>query len=188
MAKRDMPTNSGVAWVAKFPTSTKISDLKSPFRESFEAFCFAMKAAGIKVTVTASRRPKQRAYLMHYSWLIVKGKIDPAEVPPIPEVEIVWNHAHAVQAAKEMVEAYGTGGSSVAPALTSRHIEGRAIDTVLSWSKDLTIKNKDGSLRPIKGAPRNASHPELIAAGATYGVIHFKPPAADKVHWSDDGH
>ena len=183
-----MPTKSGAAWVAKFPTSTKISDLKSPFRENFEAFCFAMKAAKIKVTVTASLRPKNRAYLMHYSWLIAKGKIKPAEVPARTGIDIVWNHTNGVEAAKDMVEAYGTGGSSVAPALNSRHIEGRAIDTSLSWTGDIVIKNKDGSLRPIKGVPRNAIHPELIAAGATYGVIHFKPAAADKVHWSDDGH
>ena len=183
-----MATNSGAMWVAKFPTSTKTSDLKQPFRASFEAFQKAMKDAGVMVKITASLRPKQRAYMMHYSWMIVKGKIDPAAVPPMAGVDIVWNHDQAVAGAQEMVDGYGIGGLGVAPALNSRHIDGRAIDTSLSWQGDIDIRNKDGSVRPIIGGPRNATNLDLIAVGATYGVIHFKPVASDKVHWSDDGH
>lgn len=183
-----MPNNSGASWVAKFPTSIKTSDLKDPFRKNFEAFERALKAAGVTVTITASFRPKQRAYLMHYAWMIVKGKITPADVPPMSGVDIVWNHPKAKQGAQEMVDGYGIGGLGVAPSLTSRHIEGRAVDAVLSWKTDITIKQKDNSMKVIKGTPRNSTHPDVIAVGATYGVIHFRPVASDKVHWSDDGH
>jgi hypothetical protein len=178
-------------WVAKFPTSIKTADLVQPFRGNFEAFQAAMVAAGIAVRITATHRPKERAYLMHYSWMIVKGQIDPGDVPPLPELQgadIIWNHAHAKQGAQEMVDGYGIGGLGVPPALNSRHIEGRAVDTSLSWDGDIEIENKDGSSRHIVGSPRNSTHPDLIAAGATYGVIHLKNVMADKVHWSDDGH
>ena len=186
-----MATNSGILWVAKFPTSIKTSDLTNPFRTNFEAFQQAMKEAGIVVKITASHRPLERAYLMHYSWMIVKDKIKPAAVPPLSALQganIIWNHAAAKKGAQEMVDGYGIGGLLVPPALNSRHIEGRAIDTVLSWVDDLSVQTKDGSFRDVRGAPRNATNPDLIAVGATYGVIHFKPASSDKVHWSDDGH
>ena len=183
-----MATTSGASWVAKFPTSVKTSDLKKPFRTNFEAFQKAMKDAGIAVTISASLRLKQRAYMMHFAWMIVKGKIAPGDVPAMAGVNIVWNHPKAKQGAQEMVDGYGIGGLGVAPALNSRHIEGRAIDTILTWKGDIHIKQKDGTEKAIVGTPRNATHPDLIAVGASYGVIHFKPASADKVHWSDDGH
>ena len=183
-----MPTNSGASWVAKFPTSIKTTDLKEPFRSQFGAFMRAMKEAGIVVKITASLRPKQRAYMMHYSWMIVRGKIAPADVPSMAGVDIVWNHPNAKQGAQEMVDGYGIGGLGVAPSLNSRHIEGRAVDAVLSWTGDIHLKTHDGLLMAIVGEPRNSTHPDVIAVGATYGVIHFKPAASDKVHWSDDGH
>ena len=183
-----MATVSGAPWVAKFPTSTSTSDLKDPFKTNFEAFLRAMKEAGISMRITASHRPKQRAYMMHYAWMIAKGKITPAEVPPLVGVDIIWNHGHAKQGAQDMVDAFGINNLAVPPALNSRHIEGRAIDTVLTWTKDIKIRKKDGTFKTIAGEPRNSTHPDLIAVGSTYGVIHFKPASADKVHWSDDGH
>ena len=186
-----MATNSGVAWVVKFPTSVSTADLASPFRGNLEAFLTAMKDAGISMKITATMRPKQRAYLMHYAWMIVKGQIEAVDVPPLPEMQganIIWNHAQAKKAAQEMVDGYGIGDLKVPPSLKSRHIEGRAIDTVLSWNGDKSVRCKDGSMKAVMGEPRNATHPDLIAVGATYGVIHFKPASADRVHWSDDGH
>ena len=41
-------------------------------------------------------------------------------------------------------------------------------------SIDLTIKNKDGVAVEIRSTPRDGTNPDLIAVGATYGVIHFK--------------
>jgi hypothetical protein len=177
-----------MAWVAKFPTSVKTSDLKNPFRANFESFQKAMKESGISVKISASLRPKQRAYLMHYSWMIVKGKIDPEDVPPMSGVDIIWNHSNAEHGAREMVDGYGIDALGVAPALNSRHIEGCAVDTILSWNGDIQIRQKDGLMKAILGSPRNATHPDLIAVAATFGVIHFRPIASDKVHWSDNGH
>jgi hypothetical protein len=171
-----------------FPTSIKTSDLANPFRTNFEAFLTAMKASGMTIKITATLRPKQRAYLMHYSWMIAKGKIAPADVPPMIGVDIIWNHNHAKQGAQEMVDGYGINNLGVPPSLTSRHIEGRAVDTVLSWNGDIHVKQRDGTPIAIISEPRNSTHPALIAVGATYGVIHLKPAFADKVHWSDDGH
>lgn len=125
---------------------------------------------------------------MHYSWLIWRDQIDPAKVPSMPGVAIMWNHSEALKGAKEMVEGYGISGLNVAPALNSRHIEGRAVDTVLIWSRDIVILDQTGQKVHIIGGPRNAAHPKLIEVAETYGVVHFKPVAADKVHWSDDGH
>ena len=183
-----MPTNSGASWVEKFPTSTKTSDLVQPFRANFEAFQKAMTEAGIKVHITASRRPKERAYMMHYSWMIYKGKISPSDIPPMDGVDIIWDHDRAEDAAHEMVDGYGIANLQVAPALNSRHIDGRAIDTVLSWHGDVKIHFKNSFIKTIVGEPRDSTHPDLIATGASYGVIHMKPASADKVHWSDDGH
>jgi hypothetical protein len=87
-----------------------------------------------------------------------------------------------------MVDGYGIGALGVAPDLNSRHIEGRAVDTVLRWNGDIHIRQKDGSVKAILGSPRNSTNPDLIAVALTYGVIHFKSVVSDKVHWSDDGH
>ena len=125
---------------------------------------------------------------MHYSWMIVNGKIAPSDIPTMDGVDIIWDHDQAEDAAQEMVDGYGIGRLHVAPALNSRHIDGRAIDTVLSWHGDIKIHFKNGFIKTIKGEPRDSTHPDLIAAGASYGVIHMKPASADKVHWSDDGH
>src|ERR1043166_6829430 len=114
-----MGINSGASWVSKFPGSNKTSDLTPAFRANFEAFQKAMEDAGIDVKVNATLRPKERAYLMHFSWMIVKGQIKPADVPAMAGVDIIWDHAHALAGAQEMVDAYGTGGSLVAPALNS---------------------------------------------------------------------
>jgi hypothetical protein len=183
-----MPTNSGAQWVEKFPTSTKTSDLSQPFRANFESFQKAMKDAGISVRITASRRPRERAYLMHYAWMITKGKINPADVPPMAGIDIIWDHSQSKTGAGEMVDGYGIGSLHLPPSLNSRHIDGLAIDTVLSWHGDIKIHFKNGFIRTLVGEPRDSTHPDLIAAGESYGVIHMKPASADKVHWSDDGH
>ena len=74
---------SGRSWVSRFPGSDLTSGLSGTFRQDVTDFISAMRRAGITVTVFATRRPPERAYLMHYSWLIEKGKIDPADVPAV---------------------------------------------------------------------------------------------------------
>lgn len=193
---------AGADWTKQFPTSKSLTDLKGGFASSMKQFAAALKAAGVKMTISATYRPPERAYLMHFSWLVAKG-MDPAKVPPMRGVDIDWtckgggkdaksasppatggkpDNAEAVKAAKEMVRAYAI---AYAPALTSRHTQGLAIDMSLSWSGTLSIKDAKGKDVSIASSPRDGGNKELQAVGATYGVVKLK---SDPPHWSSDGH
>lgn len=182
---------SGVAWISKFPGSQQTADLEKGFRADVEAFLAALKDAGASVEITATRRPVERAYLMHWSWEIVKQGYDPRKVPKQPGVNIVWWHgdlATSKRKAREMVNGYQINNLKVAPALRSRHIEGKALDMEVTWTGTLKVKRKDGTTATIALTPRNSTNADLIAVGKTYGVIHFMQVAKDKPHWSTDGH
>jgi hypothetical protein len=196
---------SGRSWVSRFPGSDLVWDLSGTFRQEVTDFISMMRHAGITVTVFGTRRPPERAYLMHYSWLIAKGKIDPADVRPsapgpgqVP-VRICWQHtdsrgaedgAASVAAAREMVSGYHISpGLAVAPALSSLHTRGLAIDMTMTWSKaSITIADRRGHRVRISTTPRSGLNSRLIAVAATYGVIHYLSAAADPVHWSVSGH
>src|SRR4051794_24753835 len=90
-----MPEPSGVAWVARFPTSRTTDTLESGFRPKCEAFLAALKAAGTGVEISAALRPPERAYLMHWSFLIHTGEVHSADVPPMAGVDIAWVHRRA---------------------------------------------------------------------------------------------
>lgn len=57
---------SGVAWVNKFQDKTSTQTLSYPFRTNVEQFLSALKQAGARVTIAATLRPPERAYLMHW--------------------------------------------------------------------------------------------------------------------------
>src|SRR4051812_36458225 len=119
---------SGGQWVNKFPTSKSINDLVSPFREHVKLFIDALTAAAATVHIDATLRPRERAYLMHFSFLIAKENFSPQNVPPFPGVDINWLHptlAESKAAANEMVTKYGI---VFEPALSSKHSTGTAID------------------------------------------------------------
>ena len=86
---------SGVAWVTRFPTSAQVADCVQPFRANLTAFIAALRAAGAAVSVAATLRPVQRAYLMHWCWSIVKAKVDSRSVPTLDGVAIAWAHDDA---------------------------------------------------------------------------------------------
>lgn len=182
------PTLSGATWwhanQAKFPNSAAVDDLAQPFRDQVADFLDALKAAGAKVKVSATRRNRTRAQLMHYSWRIAHGSIAPKDVPAIPGCAIKWDHgdpARSKQGAQEMVDLFGI---AFQPSLTSRHIEGRAIDMTIDWTGTLQIRDKAGRTRAV-GAPRSGNtNTDLHAIGATWGVRKL---ASDPPHWSDDG-
>ena len=75
-------------------------------------------------------------------------------------------------------------GIAFAPALNSRHTEGRAIDMSVKWSGVLAVKNKDGSVVNISSTPRNGFNLALRKVGKSYSVT--KHPT-DPPHWSTDG-
>jgi plastocyanin len=182
---------SGAGWVARFPTSTATADLNAPFGGNVDSFIAAMQAGGATVTISATYRPAERAYLMHYSHRIAQGGLDPATVPAMAGVDICWLHRDAngnadVPASRAAAQAMVNGYSIVhPPALQSRHTERRAIDMSISWGGNLTLNNATGNAVTITTTPRGGGNTNLHAVGATYGVIKL---VTDAPHWSDDGH
>jgi len=168
---------SGAVWVDRFPTSTSVEDLSADFRRSVNSFIDAIKNAGGSVTITATYRPPERAYLMHYAWEVARGKVKPNAVPAMTGVNIQWDHGDekaSRQAAADMVRGYNI---VYRPSLTTNHANQTAIDMSISGMIGKKIKNKDGEEIEIKTLS------DLNAVGATYGV-HKNP--SDPPHWSAD--
>jgi hypothetical protein len=185
-------TLSGAAWVSKFPNSRSVDDLTEPFRAAAKKFISALHTSGATVSINATLRPKERAYLMHWSFCIAQDDLDPEPVPPFPGVDIEWVHRDASgckqldaskRAAQEMVDGYGI---AYRPVLESRHSQGLAIDMDISWpAPPLNIKDAAGKLVTIKTGKRDGSNPQLQQVGKSYGVIKLP---TDPPHWSSDGH
>lgn len=173
---------SGRVWVAMFPTSKSLETLSPPFRENIKAFISALKTAGATVNVSATLRPPQRAYLMHFSFLIARSRQDPRNVPLMNDVNIEWFHgnmADSIKAAKEMVTAYGIATNTTPPALMSNHISGNAVDMTISEFVGKKIEKRNGSLVTV-----NVFN-DLRTIGASYNV--FNKIADDLPHWSTTG-
>jgi hypothetical protein len=190
-AETKIKESSGAQWVSRFPTSQSVNDLASPFQGSVSSFIAALKSGGASISIAATYRPKERAYLMHYAWRIAKEGLDPVSVPAMNGVEICWLHrkedgspdvSASRSAAAAMVQAYQIVHK---PSLTSRHTEKQAIDMSISWSGALQITNGSGDTVTISSTPRNGSNSELHTIGSTYGVYKL---VSDPPHWSSDGH
>ena len=183
---------SGELWVSKFPNSTDTDDLADPFKANAKKFIAALEAAGAAVSVNATLRPKERAFLMHWSFRIAKEGFDPEKVPEMAGVDIDWVHKDSKGnksldasklAASQMVDGYDI---AFRPALESRHSEGKAIDMDISWSSaELKIKDVAGNDVTIKLGAKDGSNTELQKVGKTYSVIKL---VSDPPHWSSDGH
>ena len=185
-------TLSGSLWVSKFPTSTSVDDLEATFRSNVKNFLSALKTAGASVSIAATLRPKERAYLMHWSYGVANEGVDPSDVPAMAGVDIEWVHTDkdgkknidaSKLGAKAMVDGYGI---AFRPALTSRHTEGKAIDMDISWTS-AELKIKDGGAQDvvIKTGNKDGSNTQLHTVGKSYGVIKL---VTDPPHWSSDGH
>jgi hypothetical protein len=183
---------SGKTWVSKFPDTKDVKDLEDDFEAKVNDFIGAVKTAGVTPSIITVYRPEERAFLMHWCWMIYK-KHEPADkiTDTMKGVDIDWWHgdqAKSEAAAKEMHDGYGIKADlTVEPAKTSRHTEYKAIDMSITWTGDLKIKNKDGSEVKITSTPRDSSNADLITVAKTYGVIHFTKAAKDVNHWSTDG-
>ena len=184
---------SGAQWVSRFIDSKSTSDLVQRFQTGVNNFIAAMTTGGATVTIGTTLRLKERAYLMHYAWMIAKEGTDPQTVPDYTAVNIDWAHLDASgnpdlpasqSAAQDMVDGYQIVAK---PSLTSRHTEGRAIDMTISWSGDLTIADANGNSSTISTTPRSGENTDLQKVGASYGVMKATF-AGDPPHWSDDGH
>ncbi len=170
---------SGAQWVTKFPGSASLDDLEPTFKANATKFIDAIKAAGATVSIAATYRPRERAYLMHYSSMISRGEITADKVPAMDGVNIDWVHDSADES-KTAATAMAKGFTIVyPPALISRHTERAAIDMTIGGMVGKKIKdasNKDVDIKLLS---------DLNAVGATYGVHKL---LSDPPHWSDDGH
>lgn len=169
---------SGGHWVERFPTSRSVDDLEEGFRANVERFLEALDDAKAVVEISATYRPPERAYLMHYSYKIANGWLRPAKVPPMAGVEIDWVHDTYKQsraAAVAMVNRYKTVHQ---PSLKSRHMERAAIDMTIWKIVGKTITNGKG--RKVKISALS----DLYPVGRSFGVIKL---VTDAPHWSDNG-
>jgi peptidoglycan hydrolase-like protein with peptidoglycan-binding domain len=173
---------SGATWwranQSTYPNSQSVDDLVSPFRENVRNFIAALRAGGASVRVSATRRNRIRAHLMHYSWKVSKGQIAPADVPAIDGCGIVWDHgddAASRRGAAEMVRLFSI---VFKPSLTSNHIAGTAIDMTIRYSGTITLTDAAGKKVEV------ASAAALNRVGASYGVRKL---ASDPPHWSANG-
>ena len=169
---------SGPEWCARYPTSRTTASLVEPFQSNVERFITALERAGCKVVIAATRRPVERAWLMRQAWDIVHGLVRPEHVDERRDIPIQWeHHSHeaSIAAAKAMVDTYRL---VVRPSLTSRHIEGRAVD--MSIRRPKSFESIDGAGRRVVVS----TEAELYALGASYGVTKL---VSDRPHWSDDG-
>jgi hypothetical protein len=174
---------SGTAWVQCFPASQDVEDLAEPFRSNVKSFLSALAAAGATVSIANTYRPKERAYLMHYSAAIGRKEIAPEKVPPMDGVMIEWVHPTkeaSIRAATAMAKAYDI---VYPPALSSNHTRRRAIDMRISDIVGKSVVKADGTEVIIRKHAETDS--DLFAVGASYNVFKL---VSDKPHWSDDGH
>jgi hypothetical protein len=181
---------SGRIWIKRFPDAGTTEALADGFRQNCQAFIAALQAAGASVDVNATRRPSERAYLMNGAWRIHNRMINPQNLPGKAGVDIEWVHRTAAgqidlaasrAAAAEMVAAYGL---AFFPSLSSRHIDGQAVDMSISWKGVLVIQDAGGVTRSIKSAPRTGMNPDLWKVGKTFHIVKHK---TDRPHWSIDG-
>ena len=180
---------SGAAWwhanQAKYPNSARLADLANPFRTKTIRFTDALRAAGARISVSATRRNRTRAHLMHYSWKVSHGTVAPSAVPDVAGCAIEWDHgnlASSRRGAQAMVDLFGIVHE---PSLNSLHIEGRAIDMNVTWDGTIRVRDADGGTQSV-GAPRDGnSNRVLHEIGAGYGVLKL---LSDPPHWSDNGH
>lgn len=181
---------SGAQWCPRFPRSRSIADLRPAFQLPLSDFKWALEQAGAVVEVTNTFRPIESCYLMHYAWLIYREEIDPAKVPAMKGVLIEWNHPTkklSWSAARDMCKDYSILTLKTKPALDSHHSHGEAVDMIISWNGDLTIKDKNGADIEIVSTPRNGMNLDLKKVGASYGVIKYFDGYKDVPHWSTDG-
>jgi len=178
---------SGSGWCLSFPGSESIGDLSDPFKSNFIEFYTAMAIAGASLNISSTYRPKERAYLMRYSYEIKHGLCLPKKVPEMSGVAIEWDHGNdikSIAAAADMTKGFNIDGLATTPSDKSLHISGLAVDLQITWKGDLSIMKKDGSIEKITSLPRDRMNKDLHKVGAGYGVLKFHDGYKDKPHWS----
>jgi hypothetical protein len=182
---------SGPHWCGRFLGSAEISQLRPRFQLPVSKFVWAMEKAGATVRVNATYRPKERAYLMHWAFMIWHENHNPDSIPEMDNVLIDWSHStrHASKdAAHKMASEYAITHLGEPPALATLHTIREAIDMTISWNGTLKILNNEDEIVEITSTPRTGMNADLKAVGATYGVMKFVGGESDRPHWSTTGH
>ncbi len=189
-----MSEPSGAQWCARFPTSTSLDDLVPPFGDRVKAFISALERAGATVTVSATYRPPERAYLMHWACKIagytdkdthIHVQIPPDQALAMPGVDIDWTHGGDTVAARKAAAAMVDGYDIAFPAaLHSNHTRKRAVDMTVVWSGTKTFTDFGGNQHAVAFDPNEVAN-GLIRVGETFGVLKL---LSDPPHWSSDGH
>lgn len=72
----------------------------------------------------------------------------------------------------------------MAPALTSNHIAGQAVDMDITWTGEIKVKKKDGTAVAVPFQANPNLNTKLRQVGESYGV---KKLTSDAPHWSYNG-
>ncbi len=182
-----LPMLSGASWwhanQAKYANSVRIEDLAPDFRAKVQYFINALREGGANVAISSTRRSRIRAYLMHVCWRIAANELPASGAPAETGCSIKWDHGDGAKsraAAKEMRDLFGI---VFEPSLTSRHIDGLAIDMNISWQGTIRVRDAGGAT-VFLSSPANGANPALHKIGASYGVFKL---VSDLPHWSNDG-
>jgi hypothetical protein len=204
---------STIADTAGFIASNNISELDPDFKTKVESFKEALSDAGVTdINIKSTFRAKERAYLMHYAWILAGYKCKPTDkvdfnnVPENPNVFIEWKHfdsngkldiSASANAAKEMVVAFGIDPkNSLPPALDSLHTVRKAIDLTISWTGKIKVKDAEGNEIEIDSEKSNMDNAgdinhnlneDLIKVGNSFGLYKLANPKSDPNHWSING-
>jgi hypothetical protein len=191
-AAADTRVLSGSAWCAEYPTGTTIAEITdATFRANVQAFHDAMVAAAtaansLSISISASYRPAERAHLMHYAYKVYKGTTTPAAANTASAaagININWDHGNLATSKAKAGEMVTTYDIAYAPALNSRHTEGKAIDWTITWTGSLMIAKKDETTK-LDCTGSGSTSANLHKVGASYGVQKL---VSDPPHWSTDG-
>ncbi|HEV8303690.1 MAG TPA: hypothetical protein VGQ25_01900 [Gemmatimonadales bacterium] len=171
---------------ARYPNSRDTADLDPEFQARTERFIRSLRAAGATVVINSTRRNAIRAHLMHYSWKVGHGDIDPAEVPRKSGLTIDWDHGDSDQSRAAAMEMVNLFHMAYIASLTSNHISGKAIDMTINWKGILELTQPAPLLYRIESLPRTGNeNRELHEVGGD--VFQMYKLRSDPPHWSFNG-
>lgn len=178
---------SGKHWVSKFPGSKTTDTLKTGFKEHVDDFIALLEANGADIKISATYRPKERAFLMNRAGKIMIGKLKPADADDPLHTGIVWDHGDDAKSRAAAAAMCAPDGYDIAypAAYPSRHMIGLAIDMSIKGLPETITGLPDGKEVNIGSAPAE-SNAKLWKIGEHYYHVIKKPD--DRPHWSDNGH
>ena len=145
-----------------------------------------LRANKAHVSISATYRPPERAWLMHWAWYIAKGKIKYSKLGTIANphhIDIVWDHGDEKStraAAAAMAKAYKMAHKA---ALASRHTERKAVDMTITGLPEV-LKIAAGKEIAVGTSAAKENQTLWMISESAYSVV--KNPT-DPPHWSTDG-